>query len=142
MLVKFPMNSDLRLQYDEKVKRLGEICSRWRTRLRSCVPEKRASMCILITFSHAGIKTMRTQHSCPAFPASTHRITLSTMLLLLDFITFSLGHSNGEFKFSVKFLQADVDSIEDIVISSILTHDFKVQGRPLHVYPGRFLCRD
>jgi len=39
----------------------------------------------------------------PAFPVSTHRVTLSTMFLLLDFITLSLGHSNGEFKFSVNF---------------------------------------
>jgi len=43
-------------------------------------------------------------------------------ILLLSLTTLALGLSVGDLKVSVKALQADVDSIDDIVISAIVTN--------------------
>lgn len=51
-------------------------------------------------------------------------------IILLGLTTLALGLSTGDLKVSVKALQADVDSIEDIIISAIVTnptnHDIRV----------------
>jgi len=43
-------------------------------------------------------------------------------ILLLSLSTIALGLSTGDLKVSVQALQANVDSIEDIVISAIVTN--------------------
>ena len=43
-------------------------------------------------------------------------------ILLLSLTTLALGLSVGDLKVSVKALQTDVDSIDDIVISAIVTN--------------------
>jgi len=51
-------------------------------------------------------------------------------IFLLSLTTLALGLSNGDLKVSVKPLQAVVNSIEDIVISAIITnptdHDIRI----------------
>jgi len=122
MLVTFPMNADPRLQHDEKSEAYGwNMQPLENTTALICSRKKNIHVHLDYIFS-CWIKTMHTHHSCPAFPASIHRVTPSTMLLLLSFITLLLGHSNSDLKVSVKILQVDVKSIEYIVNSSIVTN--------------------
>jgi len=72
-----------------------------------------------------GAGTISTHHSRRASPVSTHRLYLPTMfrsILLLGLTTLALGLSTGDLQVSVKALHTDVDSIEDIVISAIITN--------------------
>ena len=91
-----------------KAKRMDEIYSRWRTRLRSYVPDKIAAVCLSIDFFSCRHKDF--EYAPCKFTSYISRVNPQSLLttiphsnLLLSFIILALDRSKDDLKVLVKF---------------------------------------